>query len=40
VLAVEEAGMLDETTARRDPATADVARLAPGFALLAAITWR
>jgi heme a synthase len=39
VLAVEEAGMLDETTARRDPATADVERLAPGFALLAAITW-
>jgi heme A synthase len=42
VLAVEEAGMLDETTARRDPsaaATSGVERLAPGFALLAAITW-
>ena len=34
--------MLDETTARRDPvdaAAAGVERLAPGFALLAAITW-
>jgi cytochrome c oxidase assembly protein subunit 15 len=42
VLAVEEAGMLDETSARRDPADAaasGVERLAPGFALLAAITW-
>jgi heme A synthase len=42
VLAVEEAGMLDETTARRDPSaavTSGVERLAPGFALLAAITW-
>jgi cytochrome c oxidase assembly protein subunit 15 len=41
VLAVEEAGMLDDTSARRDPAraAAGVERLAPGFALLAAITW-
>ena len=34
--------MLDETTAHRDPAgatAAGVERLAPGFALLAAITW-
>ena len=34
--------MLDETTAHRDPAgatTLGVERLAPGFALLAAITW-
>src|SRR5688500_5749812 len=34
--------MLDETPARRDPANAAVSgipRLAPGFALLAAITW-
>jgi len=41
VLAVEQGGMLDETSAHRDPAAAasGVERLAPGFALLAAITW-
>jgi cytochrome c oxidase assembly protein subunit 15 len=44
VLAVEEAGMLDETPARRDPAGAAEQRpraedLAIGFALLAGLTW-
>jgi cytochrome c oxidase assembly protein subunit 15 len=44
VLAVEEASMLDETPARRDPAGAAERRpraedLAIGFALLAGLTW-
>jgi cytochrome c oxidase assembly protein subunit 15 len=41
VLAVEEAGMLDEATARRDPPAParGAERLALGFALLAAATW-
>jgi heme a synthase len=42
VLAVEEAGMLDETSVHRDPshaATRGVERLAPGFAAIALLTW-
>jgi heme A synthase len=41
VLAVEEAGMLDEPTAHRDPSAAatDAPPFAFGFALLAAVTW-
>jgi heme a synthase len=41
VLAVEEAGMLDETSARRDPAHAArrVEDLALGFAMLAGLSW-
>ncbi|HKA15043.1 MAG TPA: COX15/CtaA family protein, partial [Myxococcota bacterium] len=41
MLAVEEAGMLDETSARRDPAAGarGAERLALPFALLAAAAW-